>query len=296
LILEISRAYWSLVTSAEALQVVQQSVLRIDAHVRDVRNLLDAGLVPPNDVLSAEAQASHERMLEAQAAAARDITEAGLARLVGLQGGTRIEPTEPPEGRATASSRSVEDLIETAGRQRPERAALLKRAGAADERTKAATAGERPFIGVGGGFDYANPNPRVFPREDAWHTSWDAGVNVTWSVFNGGRVRGEIAEAAATARSARERLSDFDASLALEIRQRRREIDASRASIAAATDAVRSAAEARRVVGERFAAGVATSTDVLDAQVRLLEAALDRTRALANARIAEAQLERAIGR
>ena len=49
------------------------------------------------------------------------------------------------------------------------------------------------------------------------------------------------------------------------------------------------------MVGERFAAGVATSTDVLDAQVALLQAGLDRTQALANVRLAEARLERALG-
>ena len=58
----------------------------------------------------------------------------------------------------------------------------------------------------------------------------------------------------------------------------------------------RSAAEARRVVDERFRAGVATSTDVLDAQVELLAAELDYTRAIANSRLAEARLTRVLGR
>ena len=53
--------------------------------------------------------------------------------------------------------------------------------------------------------------------------------------------------------------------------------------------------EARRVVAERFAAGVATSTDLLDAQVDQLQAELERTRALANVKLAEARLARALG-
>ena len=65
--------------------------------------------------------------------------------------------------------------------------------------------------------------------------------------------------------------------------------------LAAAEDAVRAATEARRVIGDRFSAGVATSTDLLDAQVAVLQAALDRTQALANARLADARLHRAIG-
>jgi outer membrane protein TolC len=62
-----------------------------------------------------------------------------------------------------------------------------------------------------------------------------------------------------------------------------------------AEDAVTSATEARRVVQERFGAGVATSSDLLDAQQDQLEAELGRTRALANVKLAEARLARALG-
>ena len=68
-----------------------------------------------------------------------------------------------------------------------------------------------------------------------------------------------------------------------------------RAQVRPAAEAVTSAAEARRVVQERFAAGVATSTDLLDAQQDQLEAELQRTRALANVKLAEARLARALG-
>ena len=68
------------------------------------------------------------------------------------------------------------------------------------------------------------------------------------------------------------------------------------AMVSAAADAVQSAAEARRVVADRFGAGVATSTDVLVAQVALLETELARTRALASVRLAEARLQRSLGR
>ena len=106
----------------------------------------------------------------------------------------------------------------------------------------------------------------------------------------------EVAEAASLKEATRERLAEFDSTLALEIRQRTLDLDSTRAQIGAASEGVRAATEARRVVQERFAAGVATSTDLLDAQVALLQAELDRTRALANARLASARLDRALGR
>jgi len=292
--LEITRAYWALVTARESLRVVEQSVARIDAHVRDVRNQLASGLIPPNDVLTVEAQRSRQRMLAIQARTIADVAEAELARLVGAEPGTGIEPAfreeVPPSVSATMSA-----LVDTAKRQRPERAMLEKRVNAASARGAAAAAGMKPSVALGGGVDYARPNPRIFPREAAWKSSWDVGVNVNWPLFDGGRMRSETAEANATARALHERLADFDASLAVELRQRLSEVESSHAAIDAASDSVRSATEARRVLGERFAAGVATSTDLLDAQVVLLQAELDRTQAIANARLADARLSRALG-
>ena len=296
--LEITRAYWALVTATESLRFVEESVTRIDAHLQDVRNQLAAGLVPPNDVLSVEAQESRQRMLRIQARTTREVTEAELARLIGAAPGAPIEPATSLEDSPIepGGSQALAALVEQARQQRPERAALVKRVVAASERVTASAAGTKPTIAVAGGFDYARPNPRIFPREGAWRESWDASLNLNWPLLDGGRARAEVAEAVATSRAIEERLADFDATLAVELRQRGSELESSRAAIEAANDAVRSATEARRVVGERFSAGVATSTDVLDAQVVLLQSELDRTQAIANARLAEARLARALGR
>ena len=127
----------------------------------------------------------------------------------------------------------------------------------------------------------ARPSPRIFPRVDEWNGSWDVSVNVSWSLWDGGRQRAEEAEAVASARALAARSADFDRQLAFEVEQRRLDVDSAIASIGAADVGIRAAQEAQRVVGERFAAGVATNTDVLDAQTDLLQAELDRTRAVA---------------
>jgi outer membrane protein TolC len=82
----------------------------------------------------------------------------------------------------------------------------------------------------------------------------------------------------------------------VEVRARALELEASREAVTAADEGIRAAADAERVVNERYKAGVATGTDVLDAQVARLQAELDRARAVAGVRMAEARLERALGR
>ena len=186
---------------------------------------------------------------------------------------------------------SLEALVDEARQQRPERAALAeaRRAPPANAGARRRPAPSRPSASAAAWTTRARTRAS-FPREDAWRTSWDASVNVSWPLFDGGRARSEIAEAAALARAT--------AGAARRVRRRRwpsKSASVSARSTRAAPRStppptrVRSATEARRVVGERFAAGVATSTDVLDAQVALLQAELDRTQAMANAQLADAQ-------
>jgi len=293
--LEVARAFWALVTARSSIGVLDRAVERAEAHVGDVRERLKAGLVPPNELASAEAQAARQRMLAIEARNQRDVASADLARLIGESVVIPIEPAATLEiGTGTAAA--LEALVADARANRDDRRALERRIDAADERRSAASAGSLPTVAVVGGFDYARPNPRIFPRADRWDDSWDIGVSLSWSLWDGGRTKAEVAEAAASAEAVRQRLAEFDSVLAVEVRQRLLEIESGRAAIAAADESLRSAEEARRVVSERFRAGVLTHTEVLDAQLALLQAELDRTRALANVRLSEARLERAIGR
>ena len=289
LTLEITLAFWALITARETEQVLGRSIVSLDAHVRDLQARLDQGLIPPNDVLTAEAHRSRQRLLAIEAANAAAIADADLRRLIGGGGGPPLQLTPPAEAPADAYGAD-------AGIDRAERRALDQRRAAAEERETAIAASAKPQIFVAGGYDFARPNPRIFPRAEQWEDSWDASVNVSWTLWDGGRRRAEQAEAAATTRAVEARITEFDRQASFDVAARRLEVASARAAIAAADDGIRSAEEARRVVGERYRAGLLTSTDVLDAEIAVLQAQLDRTRAVASLRLADARLTRALGR
>jgi outer membrane protein TolC len=293
--LEVARAFWAVVTARATVDVLDQGVSRSQAHVAEVRQRFNAGLIPPNEIASAEAQESRARMLAIEARNQRDVSTADLARLVGLAPGEPVEPVAVLEAPGTSVA-GFDALVAGARESRDERRALEQRLTSATEVRSAAAAGRRPTIALAGGVDYARPNPRIFPRADIWDDSWDASVNMRWSLWDGGRTAAEVAQAAGGIEAARQRLAEFDSVLAVEVRQRALDLESNRAAVAAAGDGVRAAAEARRVVAERYQAGVIAEIEVLDAEYALLQAELDRTRALANVRLSEARLSRAIGR
>jgi len=297
--LEVTRAYWALVTARASLDVLEQGVARSQAHVNDANQRFMAGLVPPNEVSSAAAQEARARMMAIEARTQRDVTSAELARLIGVSPDQPLEPTGDL-GRATtvfpAKPLDIGPLVESARAARQERRALEQRVTAADAQRDAAAAGRLPTIQFLGGVDYARPNPKIFPRADVAQDSWDVGVGASWSLWDGGRTVAEVAQARAVSQAASERLKEFDSQLGVEVRQRSLEVESAVASVAAATSGVTAAADARRVVDERYRAGVIAGIEVLDAEYALLQAQLDLTRAQATVRLTEAQLTRALGR
>ena len=295
---EIVRAYWAAATAREAVRVLEESTARAEAQLVDARQRFDVGLIPPNEVSGLEAQRSRERAQLIEAGNLRESALIELRRLIGVAPDTIIELADSLENTSAmiGAQGEVPTLIKEALDARSERQALAFRMGGAEARQQAALTATKPAIGFTGGVDYANPNTRIFPRKGEWQESWDVGVNVNWNFFDSGRAKSQAAEAAAVVNATRERIAEFDSVVSADIRQRLLDLDTSQAMVRAATDAVRSSAEARRVVSDRFAAGVATSTDVLVAQVQLLENELARTRALAGVRLAEARLQRALGR
>jgi outer membrane protein len=293
--LEVARAFWALVSAIESEHVLARALDTIGAHVGDLRSRFDQGLIAPNEVLIAEAQQSRQRVLSIEATTLRGVSEADLRRLIGVDTLDRIEPVAVLEG-TPAPAAGLDGLVGDARAQRAERRALEDRLNASRAREEAVVAEGRPQVGITGGYDFMRPNPHIFPRADKWQDSWDASVNVSWLLWDGGRRRAQQAEAVAASQAVRARVADFDRQVTFEVQQRRLELDSSRAAIDASADGVRSAVEAQRVVIERFRAGVVTSTDVLDAEQAVLAAELDLTRSRVNARVAEARLARAVGK
>src|SRR4030095_13578202 len=140
-------------------------------------------------------------------------------RLVGLAPDAPFEPADRIDA-PTAASPEIDAMGEAARANRAESKAREIRIEGLSERLAAAEAGRAPLVSTVGGFDMARPNPKIFPRLDAWKASWDLGVNVSWSLFDGGRARAEMAEAAANRKAAEERLKDFDVTVATDVRQR----------------------------------------------------------------------------
>jgi outer membrane protein TolC len=305
LVLETTGAYWALVTARESERVLTESLAAYEAHLLDARHRHEVGLAARNEVLSVQVERDRAELARLRAANAAEVAEADLRRLVGVPPSTRIEPAEPlaepgtmepPSAPETGPAAVAEALVQEALARRPERAALQERIAAGEARVKAEQAARLPQVSAVAGFDYANPNRRILPPSADWNDSWDVGVNVSWSVFDGGRRAAAARRADARTDALRRQAEDLDRRIRLQVTRRHLELVAARRAVEVAARNLVAARENSRVASERHRAGVVASSERLDAEVLLLRAALDETEALAQLRLSRAALDRALGR
>lgn len=295
LVLEAATAYWTLVTSRESERVLTAALAAFEQHLVDARNRLDLGFAARNEVLAVEAERDRAELQRVRARNSAAIAHANLLRILGYGPDVTIVTADRLDASA-APTGDIELLVTEALGARAELRALAARVEAAESSTRIARASRRPQASLGAAYDYASPNQRIMPMTDAWEDTWSVGVGVSWTVFDGGRSSASEAKARAEAESLRRLLEDAQQRVRLEVTGRALELDASLAAVAVSTRGLESARENERVSRDRYREGVSSSSDLLDAETQTLRAGLDLVAAQSSLRVAEAALERALGR
>jgi outer membrane protein len=294
-ILETEDAYWQLVTARESEGVLREALGAFQAHLKDARNRERFGLAARSEVLAVEVEHERAELRRLRAENAAEVAEANLVRLLQLPPDAVVEPTETLES-LPPTHEDLEALVQQALEARPEREGLLARVRAAEASVRVARSTTRPHLGLTAGYLYANPNRNFVPPDEQWRSSWDVGVEISVRVFDGGRTSASVARAQANVEALRQRLDDLERHIRLQVTSAHLEIRAAHVATRVADRAVAAGEESQRVSADRYREGVIPSSELLDAEIALLDAGLERTQALADARLAAAELDRAVGR
>jgi outer membrane protein TolC len=248
-------------------RVLEEAVRRAQAFLDDTEARRQSGVALKEDVLRAEVQLAESRDA---LVVARQEEWSALARLnnamgrnaglplevVDLAGGADLKSVQPPP----PLPRPLAELLEQAAALRPE-VALARQAVAAAQEGWQAAKGE--FL------------PRVFVRAAAGHTDgqnvitgWQegAGLHVEAPLYAGGRHRGELRSAEADIEAAVADAQSILDAISLQVNLAYRAIVSAQERVGLARPAVGQSAEALRIVRQRYRAGTATPTDVIDAE------------------------------
>ncbi len=295
----VKSAYWGLARAREFETVIDENVRQVGEHLKDVRAFFDQGLATRNDVLRTELELSNAEILKIDARNAAEIALTALASLIGLPPGSDVDLTTTVESRASRlppeAGEGGADPIERALANRPEIKSAELRIKASQMGVKAARSGFFPQVYLSGNYYYLRPNPRILPSLDRFKGTWDLGVSVSFDVWNWGQTKLQAEQAEARLGQAREARKALEDQAVLEVTQCRLSLARAGEKVRVAGQAVGQAEENLRVTKERFKQGVALSSDVLDAEMALLQAKLGRTQAEIDRVLAQARLEKALG-
>lgn len=298
----VKSAYWGLARAREVEKAVLENVSQVTEHLKDVRAFFDQGLLTKNEVLKTELQLANAELMRIDARNAVEVARTSLNSLIGLPLETELELTTTAESLAatlpaeeTTGDRAAEVLIQTALTDRPELKSAEFRIKASEAGVKAARSGWYPQVFLLGNVYYLRPNPRLMPSENRFYGTWDIGLSLSFDIWNWGQTRSQARQAEAQlaqARDARKLLGD---QAALEVTQSRLALSQARQKTTVVAHAVVQAEENLRITRERFRQGVALNTDVIDAEVALFQAKINRTQAAIDLVLAQARFEKALG-
>jgi outer membrane protein TolC len=289
-------AYYEWVRARLQVLVAQRQLAQVQATLKQVRALAEVQRLSRADLLRVESQEAQAEQTLDQLNNASALREEQLRLAIGARDDERLAIGEDIRQDLPApAAAALDDLMKHAEDRRLELRVIDAGIAAKDKQREAETANYAPHLSAFATADYADPNQRIFPQKDEWKFTWQAGVQVSWTLndalvaqANEHRIRAEASEL----RADRENLS----------RGTRIEVLAAMQSVQIAVHALQTsqkglvaAEEGYRVRKELLAAERATAVELVDAETDLTRARITALDARVDLRVALAQLAHALG-
>jgi len=291
----IEKAWWTLVLAQESMRVVDESAASIRAHVIEAQKRLDRGLALRSELLAARMRVDDLEALLSDARSSLSLARARLNLLLGLAWDAPTIALVPSELEGPSPLPSMDGLIARAKSTRPELLSASARIASAVAAERLARSALLPNVSLTGSISLADPNPRAFPQRAGFEPLWDLGLIVSMDLGRIPSALSQVEEAHANADQSRLAQDQAGDAVTLEVVSAWLEFSRTADRLKATASSVGLTEDSLRSQKDRFAAGLALSTEVSDAETALLRSKLERTRSRIAWELARAALRDALG-
>jgi outer membrane protein TolC len=287
-VLVAANAYLQVMATSARATSARAQLETADALHRQAQSLRESGLVAGVDVIRAEVRLTTERQRTTAAENDFQKSKLQLARVIGLPIGQSFTLSEVIPN-VPAPTMTFEDALERAYRQRPDYLATL-------DRVRAAEASRRAVVGEGlPSFklraDYGTIGLTLSTSLPTFNLTGELGV----PIFEGGRQQGKLAEADADLRERRAEAEDMKTEVYYDVRSAFLDLQSTEEQLTAATRGRELAALQLTQSRDRFAAGVVSNIEVVQAQEAVALASEQFINAQYGFNLAKAMLARSLG-
>jgi len=284
-----TEAYFKALQADKSLEYAEESLARVEEHVKNVTLQYEVGLVAKADLLRSEVEAANTKQTLIRARNNRDLAYASLTNLVWVEMDTRISLKD--ELAFVTDSRSLADSIEFAKLSRPEIHQALSALESSKSSVRSARAGYIPTVSVNAGYTRSDNESR-----SGWEREgWNVGGSVRLTLFDSFQTRGRVGEAMANQEKSEADLKTAVQGIELEVRTAWLNMQEARERIETSSVAVNLAEEDYKIAQARYMAGVGTNLDVIDSQSSLTNAQTNYVTALYDYNNSRANLDKAMG-
>jgi outer membrane protein len=284
------RAYFNARATKELVDVARETLDDQNKHLMQVQGFVQVGTQPEVALAQQKAAVANARVALITAQNNYETAKAQLNQAAGILGGTDYDVGDDTLPGVDDEDQPPEILMAKAVGARPELAALAKQREAQEATLRSARGGYGPVLAANAGAtDVGTSLEGLTPN-------WSAGLTLTWSIFQGGLTQGQVHQAQAELQSVDAQRSLEELQVRLDVDSARLAVRAAKATISAADEALANAREQLHLAEQRYATGVGSILELVDAQVTYTSSAAQVVQARYGLASARAQLLAALGR
>jgi outer membrane protein len=284
------RAFWDAVLADALLDVARDAEEVGAANLELATARVEEGAAIPSDRMSAAVRLAELRAMRIRAEAGTLVSRASLEHALGVAPGRTFELIAPAVP-STPSAGEPDALVAEALAARPELRGTDLRIEQARLGERLARSGRLPQVAAGARYDLNGTQP-FDPSGD----NWTVGLSVRVPLYQGSEAKSREAQVRAERERALELRRALVDGIRLEVLRARAEQDAAAERLLVSASALENAAEALRIVRERYAEGLAVIVELLGAEAAETQARADDLQARRDLALAAAGLDLVLGR
>lgn len=294
---EARLAYYEWIRAKLQVLIAQRRHVQVQAVLKQIRALAEAQRLSKADLMRVESEEAQADQVVNQLANLTSLREEQLRILIGAEPSEQLAPGEDVRSDVTppASGGALDDLLKTATARRLEFKVLDKGIEAKVLQRESEKAGKLPRLTVFAGADYANPNTRIFPLKDEFNLTWQAGVQLGWTLNDTLLTNTTLKRLAAETDELRADRESLLRGARIEVLAAQQAVTLAQLSLSTSQKGLAAAEEGYRVRRELLNADRATVVELVDAETDLTRARISALNARVDLRVAMIQLSHALG-
>lgn len=293
LALNAKAAYFSILTADMAVEAALNAAEALESHAEVARNFYKVGMIPINDLLESEVNASNSKhdltSAKNESRLARSSFNAVLSRPVNAEVEVeKMEVHNPEKG-------NFQEYVEIAFKNRPEMKLIDVNLLQTDQQIRLSRSKYYPEVVFTWDYIKQGDTPSVSGGDFHQASNWEAVVGMEWTFWEWGKTYYSVKQQESVKNEVMKTKMELEQQIQLQVKDAVLDLQTAEENIPITRKAVEQGEENLRVSQERYKAQVSTSTEVLDAQRYLTRARVNHFNALFDYHLARARLLRAMG-